>query len=209
MVKGDRRRMEHTYSMMMSMPGTPIITYGEEIGMGDDLSLQGRTSVRTPMQWADEYNADFSAAPKDKLVRPVISAGPYSYKKVNVQDQQKDRDSFLSWMIRAIRIRKECPEFGRGSWETLTTSHPREIFAHICEQDGRAVLAVHNFSGQSLDLEFDLEKRSADHLVDLFAGTHIKAGRDGRYKLKIAGYGYHWLRLHKKNKPDAPEVGEE
>lgn len=209
MVNGDRQRMEFAYSVMMTMPGTPILTYGEEIGMGDDLSLKGRTSVRSPMQWANEYNADFSAAPAGELVRPVISSGPFSHEKVNVQDQQRDQGSFLSWMTRLIRLRKECPEFGRGSWERLSTSHPRELFAHLCEADGGAVLALHNFSGQSLDLEFDLGRRAADHLVDLFGGSHFKPGKNGRYKIKIAAYGYHWLRLHKKNRPDVPEVAEE
>jgi maltose alpha-D-glucosyltransferase / alpha-amylase len=207
MVKGDRPRMELAYSAMMTMPGTPVITYGEEIGMGDDLSLPGRISVRTPMQWANEYNADFSSAPKENLIRPVISSGPFSYKKINVQDQQRDQASFLNWMTRAIRLRKECPEFGRGSWETLTTNHPREVFAHICESDGGAVLALHNFSQDPLVLEFELGDRSADHLVDLFSGTHIEAGKNKPYSLKIAPHGYHWLRLHKKNKPDAPKVG--
>jgi maltose alpha-D-glucosyltransferase / alpha-amylase len=206
MVKGDRRRMELAYSVMMTLPGTPVLTYGEEIGMGDDLSLPGRISVRTPMQWANEYNADFSAASEEKLYRPIVGSGPFSYKKVNVQDQQRDQSSFLNWMTRAIRVRKGCPELGRGTWEVITTNHAREVFAHLCELDGGAVLVLHNFSRESLDLEFSLARRPADHLVDLFSGRHLKSTKKGVYRLEVAPYGYHWLRLHKKNKPDVPKV---
>ncbi|HLS27050.1 MAG TPA: alpha-amylase family glycosyl hydrolase [Opitutales bacterium] len=131
MLKGDRKRLELIYSAILTMPGTPTLVYGEEIGMGDDLSMPGRNSVRTPMQWADEPNADFSSAPREKLYRSIINSGPFSYKKVNVPNQQRDENSLLSWMIRAIRIRKECPEFGRGELEILSATPADALFCHI------------------------------------------------------------------------------
>jgi maltose alpha-D-glucosyltransferase/alpha-amylase len=116
---GDRRHLELANSMMFALPGSPVLRYGDEIGMGEDLSLKERDAVRTPMQWSDEPNGGFSTA--RKLIHPVISKGPYSYKSVNVDAQRRDPGSLLNWMIKMIRVRKECPEIGWGEWQALRT----------------------------------------------------------------------------------------
>src|SRR5436190_20363861 len=115
MLDGDRRRLELAYSLMFTLPGTPVIRYGEEIGMGDDLSLPERDAIRTPMQWSAGENGGFSTAPRRALVRPPIDTGPFGYEQVNVFDQQRDANSLLSWMERAVRTLRECPEFGNGT----------------------------------------------------------------------------------------------
>src|SRR5699024_3832037 len=109
MLKNNRQQMELAYSLLFSKPGTPVLRYGQEIGMGDDLSLPERNSVRTPMQWSNQKNAGFSTAPEDALARPMISSGDYGYKHVNVKDQHRDPNSILNWIRQAISFRKECP----------------------------------------------------------------------------------------------------
>src|SRR5207249_4442264 len=111
---GNRPQLEMAYSLMFSMPGTPVLRYGDEIGMGDDLRLRDRNSVRTPMQWSDESQAGFSTA--KKTILPVINKGPWSYRRVNVEVQRRDNNSMLNWTERMIRLRKECPEFGWGTY---------------------------------------------------------------------------------------------
>src|SRR3954464_3507542 len=119
MLQGDRRRLELAYSLMMSLPGTPVIRYGDEIGMGDDLSLPERLGARTPMQWSTEAHGGFTKG--EKPVLPVISGGPYGYEHVNVAEQRRDPDSFMNWMERIIRMRKEVPEIGWGDFAVLPT----------------------------------------------------------------------------------------
>ncbi|HAG83523.1 MAG TPA: trehalose synthase, partial [Cyanobacteria bacterium UBA12227] len=114
MLGGERRHLELAYSLLFSLPGTPLLRYGDEIGMGDDLSLEDRTSVRTPMQWSNTQNGGFSTAPQEALTLPVISAGEYGYQQVNAITQQRDSNSLLNWIERVIRIRQQCPELGRG-----------------------------------------------------------------------------------------------
>ena len=124
MMQSDRRRIEMTYSLAFTLPGTPLLRYGDEIGMGDDLSLEGRDSVRTPMQWSDNPNGGFSTADADALTRPVISEGEYGYQQVNVSFEQRDPTSFLNWMEHLVRTRRQCPEFGTGKWRILETGEP-------------------------------------------------------------------------------------
>ncbi|WP_051038419.1 alpha-amylase family glycosyl hydrolase [Gloeocapsa sp. PCC 7428] len=121
MMNGERRRIELVYSLMFNLPGTPLLRYGEEIGMGEDLSLPGRNSVRTPMQWSDAPNGGFSNAPADALVRSVIAEGEYGYQRVNVATEQRDPNSLINWMERLIRTRKPCQELGTGLWQILAT----------------------------------------------------------------------------------------
>src|SRR6185436_8272490 len=116
---GNREQIELAYSLMFSLPGTPVLRYGDEIGMGDDLSLGERNAVRTPMQWSDEPQAGFSTA--KKTVLPVISKGPYSYERINVETQRREIDSLLNWTERLIRLRKECPEIGWGTFQIVAT----------------------------------------------------------------------------------------
>ena len=114
MLDGDPARIRLVYSLLFSLPGTPVLFYGEEIGMGENLAVPGRLSVRTPMQWADERNAGFSTATPSRLARPVVE-GRFGPMAVNAADQRRDPDSLLNWMERLIRRRRECPEFGWGT----------------------------------------------------------------------------------------------
>src|SRR5262249_26425542 len=114
---GNRPQLELAYSLLFALPGTPVLRYGDEIGMGDDLELSERNSVRTPMQWSDDLQAGFSTA--RKTVLPVIRKGPYGYERINVEAQRRDVNSLLNWTERIIRLRKECPEIGWGTYKVL------------------------------------------------------------------------------------------
>ncbi len=161
--------------------------------MGEDLSLEGRMSVRTPMQWSDEENGGFSTAPASQLVRPVISEGKYGYERVNVSDQRRDPSSLLNWMERLIRTRKECPEFGWGEHEIVQTGNP-QVFAHLCRWKGGMALAVHNLSGETHTVTLELSDDDAGHLIELF-GDHEYEPFDKRSRrLRLEPYGYRWLR---------------
>lgn len=119
MVNGDRRRLEHAYSLLFSLPGTPVVFYGEEIGLGDNQNMVGREAVRVPMHWSGEIGAGFTTAAESALPRPLMREGPFGYRSLNVEQQRDDPDSLLNWMERAIRARKEWPVFGWGEWEIL------------------------------------------------------------------------------------------
>jgi len=194
MVNGDQRRLQLAYSLMLTLPGTPVINYGEEIGMGDDLSLEERQPARTPMQWSSEPNAGFSTAPADQLVLPVITEGEYSYKHVNVIAQRCDPKSLLNWMERAIRMRKECPEFGWGKWQIIETGNPC-VFAHRCEWHKGAVIAVHNLSSEACTVSLELEDDDAEHLTDLLENQSYKIPDDDLHHVQLEGYGYRWFRV--------------
>lgn len=175
------------------MPGTPVIRYGEEIGMGDDLSLEGRDAVRTVMQWSDQKNGGFSVAASEKLVRPVIDSGPYSYKKINVNEQIKDKDSLLNWMSRAITARRRCPEFGEGEYEFLD-HHDDEVMIHICRTEEGAALAIHNFGNENKKVKLTIEDSLASRLIDIF-GNHLYPDLDPQNKeVEINAKGYRWFR---------------
>jgi maltose alpha-D-glucosyltransferase/alpha-amylase len=195
MLQGDRRRWELANSLLFTLPGTPVIRYGEEIGMGDDLSLNERESVRTPMQWSAEANGDFSRVPTEKLIRPVISTGEYRYERVNVAAQRLDPDSMLNWTERAIRMRKECPEFGWGKVCFLKTDNPT-VMAHACEYNGEMMVAVHNFSRAACAVTVDLPDDTRD-IIHVF-GRDIGQPRGGKTTLiDLDGYDYRWLRLRR------------
>ena len=143
MLGGDQQRMRMVYSLMFSLPGTPVLFYGEEIGMGENLAIEGRMSVRAPMQWTAEPHGGFSTVEDAKpLCRPVAE-GRFGPEHVNAFAQRRDPDSLLNWMERLIRRRRECPELG---WGTFTALSPREpqVLAHRCDWDGATIVAVHN-----------------------------------------------------------------
>ncbi|MGH7962939.1 MAG: alpha-amylase family protein [Candidatus Binatia bacterium] len=195
---GDQRRLRLAYSLLLTLPGTPVLYYGQEIGMGDDLSLEERHSVRTPMQWSNEKNGGFSSAPREALIWPVISSGEYGYKRINVRSQRGDPDSLLNWMERTIRMRKECPEFGRGAWSIIATGNPA-VFAHSCRwHDGR-VIAVHNLSDEACTATLkwkDHNVLKATHLIDLLGDQQYTPITGNSHRVALEGYGYRWFRLH-------------
>src|SRR3954469_13427429 len=150
MLDGDRRRIELAYSLLFTLPGTPVIRYGEEIGMGDDLSLPERDAIRTPMQWNAGENGGFSTAPRRALVRPPINDGSFVYEHVNVSDQRRDANSLLSWMERAVRTLRECPEFGTGTPRVVDVRGRPGVFAISYDAPSGAMLAVNNLSGRAV-----------------------------------------------------------
>ena len=191
MLNGDRRRMEMAYSLMFSFPGTPVLWYGEEIGMGDDLDQKERNSVRTPMQWSSEKNGGFSQA--DKLIRPVISTGDFAYEKVNVLAQDRDDQSFLNWLRNLIATRNESPEFGYGTWEVIEVK-AKSVFAHCCEWGGGKVIALHNLADEPVTVT--LEDASGEMWFDLLhEHTPLKANPN---VIELDGYGYRWFRVGRK-----------
>ena len=193
MLNGDRRRIELTYSLLFSLPGTPLLRYGEEIGMGDDLSLEGRNSVRTVMQWSDAPNGGFSTASPDTLTRPVIKEGEYEYKRVNVANQQRDPGSLINWMEHIIRIRKQCPEFGLGKWQILETDEPC-VFAHCCEWQGSSVIALHNLADKPCTAR--LKSYFDKHLIDIFGDRQYESLDINSPSIRLSAYGYRWFRVN-------------
>ena len=193
MLKADRRRLELMNSLLFTLPGTPVLRYGEEIGMGEDLKLQQRDAIRTPMQWSAEPNAGFSRA--SRLIRPVISSGEYRYERINVGSQRMETESLLNWMERTIRVRKECPEFGWGKLRFLETGNPA-VMAHSCEWQGQTVVAVHNFSRATatVTLEFPDDTSEVMHIYG--RQLHQQLHGTARHAVvDLDGYDYRWLRL--------------
>lgn len=160
--------------------------------MGDDLSLEERMSVRTPMQWSDEPNGGFSRAEPGDLVRPAIDEGPFRYAEVNVAAQRRDEDSLLRWIERLASVRMDCREIGWGTAEVVPTDEPA-VFAHRCTWRGGAVLAVHNLGPEGCTVKLDLDLDGVETIVDLLAHRDIDAAAPLR--LDLAPYGYRWFRL--------------
>ncbi|MHC2990221.1 trehalose synthase [Pontibacter sp. HJ8] len=188
---GNRQQTELAYSLMFSLPGTPVIRYGDEIGMGDDLSLKERDAVRTPMQWSDEYQAGFSK--NDKLVHPVIDEGPYSYHHVNVEMQRREPNSNLNWMTALIRLRQECTEIGWGEWQILETNKPGVLCMHYSWQ-GSSLIILHNFDEKAHEIILNLKQEKEEKLVDLMVNYESKTDDKGKHYITLDAYGYRWFR---------------
>jgi trehalose synthase len=205
MLDGDPIRMRLLYSLLFSLPGTPVLFYGEEIGMGENLDIPGRLSVRTPMQWTDERNGGFSPAPPSKLPRPVV-AGRFGPLAVNVADQRRDPDSMLNWFERLIRRRRETPEFGWGSLTLLDVERDPAILAHRCDWEDGAVVAIHNLSADPRHVTVDLgDVDQRDRVIDLLDGATSPRPLDTpKLELKVEGYGFNWFRLQHAEHRTAP-----
>ncbi|PKV62974.1 alpha-amylase family protein [Pontibacter ramchanderi] len=194
---GNRQQSELAYSLMFSLPGTPVIRYGDEIGMGDDLSLKERDAVRTPMQWTDDFQGGFSKA--EKLVHPIIDKGPYSYHHINVENQRRDPNSMLNWMTSLIRLRQECTEIGWGDWQILKTNNEKVLCLHYSWQ-GSSLIILHNFDKLAHEVVLDLkqeknDKQEKEHqLVDLMVNFTSEADKKGRHYITLDAYGYRWFR---------------
>ena len=190
MLNGDQRRIRMAYSLMFSLPGTPVLFYGEEIGMAENLEIEGRMSVRAPMQWSDERHGGFTTAKKPG--RPLVDAPGWGPDQINVASQRREEGSLLNWMERLIRRRRECPELGWGACTVLDVSEPA-VLAHRCDWDGNVVVAVHSFADAPLEVEVPLG--DAEAAVDLFAHDDLEPDGKGRVRLALEPYGHRWLRL--------------
>ena len=188
---GDPKLTELAYSILFSLPGMPVIRYGEEIGMGDDLSLKERLSVRTPMQWSNGPNAGFSESAK--TVRPIISKGPYSYTKINVAAQRADSTSLLNQVIKFSRLRKQCPEIGWGAWKLIDTGS-EHVLAMQYDWQGRTLMMVYNFSKEPQQCQLQTSMKTGRGLVNLLDSSATQIGSNGSYAVKLPGYGSGWYR---------------
>ncbi|MFB9864692.1 alpha-amylase family protein [Rufibacter immobilis] len=191
MLGNDRKRLELAYSLVFSLPGTPVIRYGDEIGMGDDLQLKERIAVRTPMQWTAQKNAGFTSA--HKPFRPVIDKESFSYRQINVATQRQDPNSLLNWTANLIRIRRECPEIGLGEWQLLEVGSP-EVLAIRYDYQGKAVVMVHNFSKEARQIQLPVQSEKEKELFSLTQNNKLTATNNG-YAVRLEGYGYNWFRV--------------
>jgi maltose alpha-D-glucosyltransferase/alpha-amylase len=196
MFGGDERRLRMAYSLMFSLPGIPVLFYGEEIGMGENLAEKARAAVRTPMQWSDEPGGGFSTADPSRFPAQ-LPEGQYGPLAVNAAGQRRDPDSLLNWFERLIRRRKELPTIGFGEWQVVPTE-PRSVFAHRCDWGGSTVVAIHNFSPEPCRLDVPLEGfEDVAALDDLLGSERIELDRP-EFEVTLAGYGYRWLLVRRK-----------
>jgi maltose alpha-D-glucosyltransferase / alpha-amylase len=193
MLGGDRRRIELAYSLMYTLPGTPVIRYGDELGMGDNLDLPERNCARTPMQWSTEPHAGFTKG--DKPCTPVIDKGPYGYEHVNAAKQRRDANSMLNWTERIIRMRKEVPEVGWGDFTVIAVRDPC-VLAIRYDWRNNSVLFVHNLDEKPREISFrvGLPGDAGKLLVNLLSEDHSRSESD-RHTLLLEGYGYRWYRV--------------
>jgi maltose alpha-D-glucosyltransferase / alpha-amylase len=193
MLGGDRRRIELAYSLMFTLPGTPVLRYGDEIGMGDDLSLPERNCARTPMQWSTEPQAGFTKSAKPIL--PIISEGPFGYMHVNAAQQRRDPNSPLNWMERIIRMRKEIPEVGWGDFDLIATNDI-SVLAIRYDWRNNSVLFVHNLASTPREIKFTVGLDVPDQvLVNLLSDDHSQPDTAGRHRVMLEAYGYRWYRV--------------
>jgi maltose alpha-D-glucosyltransferase/alpha-amylase len=188
MLAGDPRHLRLAYSVMFTLPGTPVLRYGDEIGMGDDLSLSERNAARTPMQWSDEPQGGFTKS--DKPVLPVIDDPIYGYQRLNAAILRRDPESLLNWTERMIRMRTECPEIGWGDWKILGTRNPA-VLAIRYDWRNNSVVVIHNFSDQPQSVVIDVGENT---LVSLLSHDHSES-RAGKHRITLEGYDYRWFRV--------------
>ena len=194
MMENDRPRIELLNSLLMSMPGTPIVYYGDELGMGDNIFLGDRDAVRTPMQWTGDRNAGFSRTDPARMYLPPIMDAVYGYESVNVEAQGRSAGSLLNWMKRIISVRKAHQAFGRGSLEFL---HPgnRKVLAYLREYEDESILCVANLARSAQPVELDLSRFRGRVPVELLGGSSFPPLGDLPYFLTLPGHSFYWFNL--------------
>ena len=203
MLNNDRRRIELANSLMFTLPGTPVIRYGDEIGMGDDLRLPERYAVRTPMQWSSHRHGGFTTG------RPRRSAGSsndpiYGYRHVNVADQRRDPNSLLNWTERIIRTRKECAEIGWGDW-TILPRLPDHVLGIRYDWNDRATIVLHNFADKPCTVRLRVDGPQGTRLVNLLSQETQRRRRERPPPVELEPYGYRWLRVGDLERPIAEQ----
>jgi maltose alpha-D-glucosyltransferase / alpha-amylase len=194
LMETSRRRMELMNSLLFSMPGTPIIYYGDEIGMGDNVYLGDRNGVRTPMQWSSDRNAGFSRADPARLYFPVIMDPVYGYESINVEAQERAPFSLLHWMKRMIALRRQHPVFGRGSIEFIRTDN-RKVLTYVRRLGSDTILCVANLSRAVQPVEIPLGAFSGLTPVEMLGNTELPRIGEAPYFLTLAPYGFYWFQL--------------
>jgi maltose alpha-D-glucosyltransferase/alpha-amylase len=198
MLQNDRRRLELANSLLFTLPGTPVLRYGDEIGMGDDLALPERYSVRTPMQWSPHRHGGFTTARRP--IRPVIDDPVFGYKQVNVADQRRDANSLLNWTERIIRTRKECAEIGWGAW-TLLPRLPEHVLGMQYDWNDRCTVVLHNFADRPATARVRVDGRSPCPLINMLTQERIDPDARGQQTIELEPYGYRWLRVGDSERP--------
>ncbi|CAM3534461.1 alpha-amylase family protein [Kibdelosporangium persicum] len=193
-ILGDVERTKMAYSLLFSLPGTPVLFYGEEIGMGENLAAEGRLAVRTPMQWKPDPNGGFSTADRDRFPGPMVE-GEYGPEHVNVADQRRSDDSLLSWIRLLIERYRESPELAWGEYEVIDPGHPA-VLAHRCSIGDDIVIALHNLDEEPAEVSLTIEGLDdSSSLTDLLVDGTTKVSPDGCAKVSLGRYGCRWFRV--------------
>lgn len=196
MMDNDRRRIELLNGLLMSMPGTPIVYYGDEIGMGDNIYLGDRNGVRTPMQWNGERNAGFSSADPERLYSPVISNAVYGSQVINVDSQERSGHSLLRWMKSLIQLRNTFQVFGRGTIQFLKPSNHR-VLAYVRQLGDETVLIVNNLSNSAQAVELDVRRFKGHIPIEMFGRNLFPRFGDLPYLLTLGPYQFYWFQLRR------------
>jgi len=199
MLGGERRRIELAYALQFSLPGTPVVRYGEEIGMGEDLSLDGREAIRTPMQWDDGPNGGFSTASPEELARPVMMAGDFGAQRVNVRAQQRDPNSMLRWFENLVHTLRTAPEIGSGTCTIVDVALPRSVLAHRFDAPSGSILLLHNLADTPVSIDIELEERD-EAPYDLLVDGAYDAPSPTLTGVALNGWGYRWIRLSRSDR---------
>jgi len=194
LLEGDRRRIELLNGILMSLPGSPVLYYGDEIGMGDNIFLGDRDGVRTPMQWNGGWNGGFSGADPERLYHPLISNPMYGYQAVNVESQERNESSLLHWMRRLIAVRRSTRVFGRGTIEFLRPANHR-VLAYVRSLGDEQILVVNNLSSSAQAVELALQPLAGAIPIEMFGGSLFPRIGDLPYMLTLAPYSFFWFRL--------------
>ncbi len=196
LMENSRQRIELLNALLFSLPGSPFLYYGDEIGMGDNIYLGDRHGVRTPMQWSADRNAGFSRADFAQLYFPVIMDPVYGYQSVNVEAQQRHPTSLLHWMRQMITLRKKHPVFGRGSLSFIYPEN-RKVLAFTRSYAGETVLCVYNLARSSQPVRLDLSEYEGITLMDLQYQVEFPRIESEPYQLALNEYGFYWFLLAK------------
>jgi maltose alpha-D-glucosyltransferase/alpha-amylase len=189
-----RGEMELMHAILFSLPGSPVLYYGDEIAMGDNVFLGDRDGVRTPMQWTGDRNGGFSRADFAQLYAPPLMDPVYGFQAVNVEAQLRTPTSFLRWLKRLIALRKEHPVFGLGTYEPLQPSNPK-VFAHVRRYEDDVALCVHNLARSAQAVELDLSEHQGRQPIELFGRTRFPPFGELPYLLTLAPCGFYWFQL--------------
>jgi maltose alpha-D-glucosyltransferase/alpha-amylase len=204
MLANDRKRLELAFSLLFSLPGTPMMQYGDEIGIGDNLRLPERECARTPMQWSASPHAGFSGA--RRIIRPVIDDKVYGYTRVNVAEQRRDPESILNWTERMIRARKECPEISWGGYTVLRTNAP-EVLVMRYDWRRTSLVTVHNFASSRKNVKVKIDSPRDEVMVDVFDGHHSRRQSDGMHRIALDPHAWRWYRVGgPDNAPDRSDL---
>jgi maltose alpha-D-glucosyltransferase/alpha-amylase len=204
MLNNDRRRIELANSLLFTLPGTPVLRYGDEIGMGDDLDLPERYAARTPMQWSPHRFGGFTTGRRP--IRKLVDDPIYGYKSVNVADQRRDPQSLLNWTERIIRTRKECAEISWGDW-TILPHMPENVLAMRYDWNDRSTIVLHNLADRPCAVRLRVDGPKGKILMNLLSQDRSEADTTGRHLIELEPYGYRWLRAGDMERPIAEARG--